>query len=39
MKKIIFFVILLSVIFYGFLSNYSKKKEIKSYFQKNITSD
>lgn len=35
MKKILFFTILLSIIFYGLLSNYSKKKEIRSYFQKN----
>ena len=39
MKKIAFFTILLLFIFYGFLSNYSKKKEIKSYLQKNTTSD
>ena len=38
MKKILFFSILLSIIFYGFLSNYSKKKEIRSYFQKNTVS-
>ena len=35
MKKIIFFTVLLSIIFYGFLSNYSKKKKIKDYFQDN----
>ena len=39
MKKILFFTILLSIIFYGLLSNYSKKKELKSYFQKDSTSD
>ena len=39
MKKILFFLILLSIIFYGLLSNYSKKKEITSYFQKNTVSD
>ena len=38
MKKILFFTILLSIIFYGLISNYSKKKEIKSYFQKNTVS-
>ena len=38
MKKILFFSILLSIIFYGLLSNYSKKKEIRSYFQKNTVS-
>ena len=35
MKKIIFFAILLSIIFYGFLSNYSKKKEMKSFLKSN----
>ena len=38
MKKTLFFTILLSIIFYGFLSNYSKKKDLKSYFQKNTVS-
>ena len=38
MKKILFFTILLSIIFYGLLSNYSKKKEIRSYFQKKTVS-
>ena len=39
MKKILFFTILLSTIFYGLLSNYSKKKDIMSYLQKNTVSE
>ena len=38
MKKILLFTILLSIIFYGLLSNYSQKKNIRSYFQKNTVS-
>ena len=37
MKKILFFTILLSIIFYGLLSNYSKKKRLGPTFKKTVS--